>query len=145
MVDTSTLSGVLRDHGYRVTPPRRRVWQVLSSREHLTAEDIAGRINDHHGDEVNLASVYRALSLLEELDLVRSSRLGEGSTTWELAHPDEHFHLVCRVCGAVSHHRGTLVDQVATHLREGHDFEPEDIELVVTGRCSACVAAAAGS
>jgi Fur family ferric uptake transcriptional regulator len=139
MADDSSLTGTLRRHGYRVTPPRRRVWQVLAAGEHLTAEDILARISAHHGDEVNLASVYRALALMEDLDLVRASRLGEASTTtWELAHPDEHFHLVCRVCGSVSHHRGTLVDQVATHLREGHDFEPEEIELVVTGRCADC-------
>jgi Fur family ferric uptake transcriptional regulator len=131
MADQTSLTGVLREHGYRVTPPRQRVWQALATGGHLTAEEIVGRVNADQADEVNLASVYRALAL--------SSRLGEQSpTTWELAHPDEHFHLVCRVCGAVSHHRGTLVDQVATHLREGHDFEPEDIELVVTGRCAAC-------
>lgn len=141
MADETSLTGVLRRHGYRVTPPRRRVWQVLAAGEHLSAEDILGRIADDHGDEVNLASVYRALALMEELDLVRSSRLGEQApTTWELAHPDEHFHLVCRQCGTVTHHRGTLVDQVARHLREGHDFEPETIELVVTGRCAECLA-----
>lgn len=143
MVDESSLAGVLRRNGYRVTPPRQRVWQVLAAGDHLTAEDIVGRIADDHGEDVNLASVYRALSLMEELDLVRSSRLGEQApTTWELAHPDEHFHLVCRVCGRVTHHQGTLVDQVATHLRDGHDFEPETIELVVTGRCDRCRGAA---
>lgn len=139
MTSEDALIGVLREHGYRVTPPRQRVWEVLAGGEHLTAEDIVARIADDQGEDVNLASVYRALALMEELDLVRSSRLGEQApTTWELAHPDEHFHLVCRVCGRVTHHRGTLVDQVATHLREGHDFDPEDIELVVTGRCASC-------
>ena len=141
MVDDTSLTGILRRHGYRVTPPRRRVWQALAGGEHLTAEEIAARIAADHDDDVNLASIYRALSLMEELDLVRSSRLGEQApTTWELSHPDEHFHLVCRECGDVSHHRGTLVDQVASHLREGHDFEPQTIELVVTGRCAACMA-----
>jgi Fur family transcriptional regulator, ferric uptake regulator len=142
MSDEESLVGKLRRHGYRVTPPRQRVWQVLESGEHLTAEEIARRIADGAGPDVNLASVYRSLALLEELDLVRSSRLGEGSTTWERAHPDEHFHLVCRQCGNVSHHRGTLVDQVANHLRLDHGFDPEDIELVVTGRCVDCTARA---
>ena len=76
MSDESSLTGVLRRHGYRVTPPRRRVWQVLAGGDHLTAEEIAGRIADQQGSEVNLASVYRALALMEELDLVRSSRFG---------------------------------------------------------------------
>lgn len=139
MTDDAPLTGVLREHGYRVTPPRRHVWQVLAGGDHLTAEEITGRIATDHGEDVNLASVYRALSLMEGLDLVRSSRFGDTSTTWELAHPDEHFHLVCRVCGSVSHHQGTLVETVASHLRDSHDFLPETIELVVTGRCAACV------
>jgi Fur family transcriptional regulator, ferric uptake regulator len=139
MSDQESLTGVLRRHGYRVTPPRQRVWQVLESGDHLTAEEITQRIADDAGPDVNLASVYRSLALLEDLHLVRSSRLGEGSTTWERAHPDEHFHLVCRQCGNVTHHRGTLVDQVASHLRGDHGFEPDDIELVVTGRCADCV------
>lgn len=139
MDDDTSLTKTLRRHGYRVTPPRQRVWQALAGGDHLTAEEIAGRIAQDPDAEVNLASVYRALALMEDLDLVRSSRLGEQApTTWELAHPDEHFHLVCRECNAVTHHRGTLVDQVATHLRDGHQFEPETIELVVTGRCAAC-------
>lgn len=141
MSDEESLTGTLRRHGYRITPPRLRVWQVLESGGHLTAEEIAQRIANAAGPDVNLASVYRSLALLEELELVRSSRLGEGSTTWERAHPDEHFHLVCRQCGNVSHHRGTLVDKVATHLRTDHSFEPEHIELVVTGRCADCVRA----
>jgi Fur family ferric uptake transcriptional regulator len=139
MDDATVLTDALRQHGYRVTPPRRLVWEVLAeSRAHLTADEIAARIARDH-EEVNLASVYRALGLLEDLDLVRSSRLGnESTTTWELAHPDEHFHIVCASCGRVEHHRGTLVDEIAGHLRQAHGFRPTTIELVVTGFCRDC-------
>ena len=140
MTADSQLAETLRRNGYRMTPPRRLVWQTLAeSRGHLTADDIAERIESGHA-EVNLASVYRALALLEELDLVRSSRLGsDAGTTWELAHPDEHFHLVCEECGSVEHHRGgDLVEQIARHLRQGHGFRPTTVELVVTGRCARC-------
>lgn len=132
------VADVLRANGYRVTPQRRLVWDVLhEARGHLTAEGIADRIAERRG-EVNLASVYRALALLSDLDLVRESRLGESGAHWEIAHPDEHFHLVCDGCGEVTHHAGTLVEMVADHLKEGHDFEPHTVELVVTGRCASC-------
>lgn len=137
------IAEVLHDHGHRVTRPRRAVWrELVAADSHLTVEELAGRIEQQAGDGdrgVDLASVYRSLALFEELGLVRQSRLGdEDAGRWELAHPDEHFHLVCRECGAVTHHQGTLVDQVATHLRDNHDFEPDTIELVVTGRCDVC-------
>lgn len=134
----TAVADVLRAHGYRVTPQRRLVWDVLAeARGHLTAEEIADRIAERSG-EVNLASVYRALALLSDLDLVRESRLGEAGAHWEIAHPDEHFHLVCDNCGEVTHHEGSLVEMVADHLEQGHGFEPYTVELVVTGRCSRC-------
>ena len=55
-----------------------------------------------------------------------------------LAHPDEHFHLVCDRCGDITHHRGTLVEEIAEHLLTGHGFRADSVELVVTGRCTRC-------
>ncbi len=133
------LARTLREHGHRVTRPRRVVWEVLrDARGHLTAEQVAAPAGD-----VDPASVYRALGLFEELSLARVSRLGDREAgRWELAHPDEHFHLVCTTCGDVDHHVGSLVAQIRDHLAGGHGFEVDDVELVVTGTCSRCAAAA---
>ncbi|MDQ4130227.1 MAG: transcriptional repressor [Actinomycetota bacterium] len=139
MVSRPQVSDVLREHGYRLTRPRQVVWEVLREADgHLTAEEIADRVEEI-SPGVNLASVYRSLSLLAELDLVRESRLGEGGAArWELAHPDEHFHLVCERCGAITHHAGDLVEQVRGHLASRHGFVAHTVDLVVTGRCRDC-------
>ena len=133
------LTALLRDRGYRVTRPRRAVWETLCAAEdHLTVEQVCARIRDA-GHEVDTASVYRTLDLLEELGLARSSRLGDTEASrWEVAHPDEHFHLVCTSCGRVDHHIGSLVAQVRDHLDAGHGFAVDEVELTVTGRCSDC-------
>jgi Fur family ferric uptake transcriptional regulator len=92
-----------------------------------------------HDPSVNLASVYRSLALFEEMGLVRQTRLGpERVAFWEREHPDEHFHLVCRLCGSVDHHRGSLVQSIQDHLSSGHGFVPERIDLTVTGLCRKC-------
>ena len=133
------LDRTLRDRGHRVTRPRRAVWSVLHhAGAHLTVEEIVEQLVAD-GRNVDLASVYRALSLFEELGLARTSRLGEGDASrWEVAHPDEHFHLVCERCGEVDHHVGSLVEQLRRHLTDGHGFDVRDVELVVTGRCARC-------
>ena len=133
------LGVVLRGHGYRLTSPRWLVWSVLRSGDgHLTAEEIALRVNDAD-PTVNISSVYRALTLFEDLDLVRESHLGiDDSARWEVAHPDDHFHMVCRHCGGVDHHEGELVDQIRSHLGDHHDFQAENIDLVVSGVCANC-------
>ncbi len=139
MVTRPHVSDVLREHGYRLTRPRQVVWEVLrDAGGHLTAEEIADRVEEVSAG-VNLASVYRSLALLVELDLVRESRLGEGGAArWELAHPDEHFHLVCERCGEVRHHAGDLVEQVRAHLAAEHGFLARSVDLVVSGRCDEC-------
>ncbi|MEX1177075.1 MAG: Fur family transcriptional regulator [Nitriliruptor sp.] len=139
MDSTSDLERTLREHGHRSTRPRRAVWRVLrDARAHLTVEEIQ-RALQADGEEVDLASIYRALALFSELDLAREARLGgTEAARWERAHPDEHFHIVCGECGTVDHHVGSLVADIRAHLDEGHGFEAEDVELVVTGRCAAC-------
>lgn len=129
----------LRERGYRVTEPRLRVYELLRGGEgHLTADEIADALADG-AEPVTLSSVYRVLAVLEELDLVRSTRLGNADAShWELAHPDEHFHVVCNHCGDVDHHRGSLVAVIEEHLRDGHDFEPDDITVLVRGTCRTC-------
>jgi Fur family transcriptional regulator, ferric uptake regulator len=133
------LRAALTESGNRVTAPRRAVWQVISeSDEHLTAEEIATRARQVDPG-INLSSVYRSLALFAELGLARESTLeGGGASHWETAHSDDHFHLRCRLCGRVDHHEGDTVSQVRDHLRSGHGFLAEQIELVVTGLCPSC-------
>ena len=136
MNDPTDLDHELRTRGYRMTRPRRAVWDALQrAHGHITVEQLAAEI----GGAVDLASVYRALGLFEQLGLARVTRLGDSEAGhWELAHPDEHFHLVCEVCGDVDHHVGTLVANIRDHLDRGHGFEAMDVDLVVSGRCARC-------
>lgn len=133
------VQSVLRGRGHRVTRPRQAVWRALVEAEgHLTVEELVDHVHEREPG-VNVASVYRTLALFEELDLVRESRLrDDDASRWELAHPDEHFHLVCDRCGRIDHHVGTLVEQIRDHLVDGHRFQPREIELVVTGLCEDC-------
>ncbi|MBT8200513.1 MAG: transcriptional repressor [Acidimicrobiia bacterium] len=140
-IDDDGLGPMLRRHGYRLTSPRRSVWNVLVEADrHMTAEQIARRVaRDDEG--VNLASIYRALSLFATLGLARETRLGiGGGVRWELAHTDNQFHLVCSGCGSVEHHGGALVGNIKDHLEKDHAFVVADVQLAVSGFCSACEA-----
>lgn len=135
-MDVIDLEHALREHGYRVTHPRRVVWRALhGANGHVTVEELARDL----ADQVDVASIYRALGVFEELGLARVTRFGdEDAGRWEPAHPDEQFHLVCSRCGTVDHHVGTLVASISSHLGEHHDFEVENVALTVTGRCARC-------
>ena len=116
VTDTIDLGSYLRQRGRRLTNPRRFVWDVLAA-----------------------ARGHRSLTLFAELGLARESNLGtDGAGRWEVAHPDDEFHLICDRCGDVQHHGGDLVEQVRAHLGSNHGFQAAAIELSVTGMCSAC-------
>lgn len=129
---------LLRSSGYRLTPQRQLVWDVLRETDHhLPAEAIHERITALD-PELSLASVYRTLSLLEELGLANEVHLGDGRGYWELAHSDETIHLHCRVCRRVVHHSGDVVAEIRSHLNASHDFRTEEVDLVVHGVCGDC-------
>lgn len=132
----------LREGGHRITRPRVTVWRVLCAADrHLTVEQIAERTWEQEPG-VNLASVYRSLALFDELGLARESRLpDEEAGRWEVAHPDEHFHVMCSSCGQVEHHVGDLVVGIRAHLSSGHGFEAATVDVTVTGTCQACAVA----
>ena len=89
-----SIDEVLRAQDFRVTRARTLVWQVLDeAQSHLSAADILQRVHDYD-ESINSSSVYRALSLFAELELVRETRQGELST-WEPAHDDAVIHLRC--------------------------------------------------
>lgn len=128
----------LRSEGYRLTPQRQLVWDVLRrATTHLTAEEIHTEVSKTVPD-FNVASVYRTLTLLEELQVAKSIRLGDGKGHWEVAHPDDEFHLVCRGCSRVLHHSSDLVEQIRAHLLTSHGFVSERVDLVVHGVCADC-------
>lgn len=136
MNETIDLGTRLRDHGHKLTNQRAEVWDVLQRAPgHLTAEEVAGNT----ASRVNLASVYRALALFSDIGIARESKLGnEDAARWEVAHPDDEFHIVCSNCGRVEHHGGDLVEQIRGHLDASHGFVAGAIELSVNGRCSRC-------
>lgn len=139
MDHTVDLGELLRARGHRLTNPRRRVWDALdSASSHLTADQVADRVRREDAG-INLASIYRSLALFAELGLARESKIGgDGAARWEVAHPDDEFHLICSACGKVQHHGGDLVEQVRRHLGTEHGFQAITVELAVSGHCADC-------
>jgi Fur family ferric uptake transcriptional regulator len=129
----------LRESGHRLTPQRVLVWDVLRRAEdrHLSAEEILREVQKIL-PTFNVASVYRTLALLAELGLAKETRLADGPAVWEVAHDHQHHHLVCRACGAITHHEEPALSQVAIHLLEEHGFAAAELDLIVTGTCAAC-------
>ncbi len=129
----------LRAHGYRVTPQRLAVQEVVESLgHHASADEIAGEAAERLPG-VSLPTIYAALDALEDAGLVRRIAAGRGPALYDAG--PEHHHLVCRRCGRVEDLEADVAMTPALKLARRHGFEPEGAELVVRGLCSRCRAA----
>jgi Fur family transcriptional regulator, ferric uptake regulator len=133
----------LEQAGYRSGGARLAVIDFLARQQCcLSAQEIADGVRAQ-GGTVGIASVYRALELLDELDLVQ--RLdSEGVTRFEPAHPsgEHHHHIVCDSCGRVTAFADEALEHTIDRLADRLDYAVGGHDVVLRGECPRCRAAA---
>jgi Fur family ferric uptake transcriptional regulator len=130
----------LREQGYRLTPQRNLIWEVLrDAGRHMTAEEVTQQVRRALPD-VNVSTVYRTLELLVGLDLVVETHLEGSACYYEVSPEPTHHHFVCTRCGAVGHFSDDLLGPVHTELVERHGFAVGQIQVTAFGLCHDCQA-----
>ncbi|GAB2862172.1 Fur family transcriptional regulator [Nocardioides pacificus] len=133
---------VLREAGLRVTKPRLAVISALAATPHSGADAVLTAVRREA--EVSTQAVYDVLNTLTEKGVLRKFHPAGSVARYELRTDDNHHHLVCRSCGAV-----TDVD-CATGAAPCLDPEPlgsrgfivDEAEVTFWGLCSSCQTAA---
>jgi Fe2+ or Zn2+ uptake regulation protein len=130
-------AGHIRQQGYRMTPQRQMVLDVLCGQGgHMTANEVVTAVQQQ-SPYLNRATVYRALDFLCALQLITRTEMG-GQVVYELAEEQPHHHLVCRVCGDMQEWDGRAMDALAAHLLNEHGFQVELNHLALSGICAQC-------
>ncbi len=134
---TMSCDKTLKAKGYKLTPQRRMVLDLLhESHAHLTAEDIVKRIHANAPD-VNKSTVYRTLELLVELEMVVKSKL-EGKFVYHHGDSGHHHHFVCHGCGKIMDGDEIMLLPLQRILLSELDFQPDLKHLVIHGLCGVC-------
>ena len=127
--------------GHRASAPRDEVIAAIDSLGcSVTARELSEVLRER-GSGVGLASIYRALELLERLGLIKRFDVGEGVARYEPAHPsgEHHHHVVCDTCGKVEPFEDGALERAITRLSEKVRFEVAAHDVTLHGRCPACV------
>src|SRR4051812_37461047 len=96
----SQLNQRLAHSGFRFTPHRHQVYDVLlEHRDHPTAEEVFIRAKKQM-PEISMATVYNCLDALIKSGLVRLVNVDRGATRF-CPNMQEHGHFVYDLCGAV--------------------------------------------
>lgn len=132
----------LRESGFRITAPRVQVIRALAeTRRALSAYAIHERIAQA-GGQLDVVSVYRTLTRLEEAGLVHRLGSVDGYYACRSAEGHQHTdaaHLICTVCGCVSE---VAVPQAPRESIAGQaaqsGFAVEQVKVEVIGVCGHC-------
>ena len=126
--------------GYRASAPRTAVVDALADVGcGVTAREIAGLL-DSRGVRVGVASIYRALDVLENEGLVQRFDVGDSAARYEPALPtgEHHHHLVCERCGEVTAFEDEGLERAIARLARRVDFAIDGHDVRLTGMCPDC-------
>ena len=119
--------------GLKMTGPRKVILQVLcSSEDHPSVEDVYERAKKIDSS-VSIATVYRTLSLLDELDLVIRHEFQEGYSRYEV-NDDHHHHLVDLETGEVVEFQNDELEKIKEKIAHDLGYELIDHRLELYGK-----------
>ena len=122
-----------------MTPQRRAiVSEVMRAEGHISPTLIARKVqSDMPG--VNASTVYRTLSLLEEVGILQHSHVESGAE-YHRATEAHHVHLTCRNCGRDDELSIGEAGRLGSLIRRHHGFEADLTHFAITGLCAECAA-----
>ncbi len=137
---------MLKEKGLKVTNQRLLVLEVLACHKdrHMTVEDIYDLVKEDY-PEIGLATIYRTVQLLLEMQLVDRINLDDGCIRYEIGEDmggegkHHHHHLICRTCGTVQPFKDDRLDGLESHIEEETGFHVLDHELKFYGQCRECL------
>lgn len=132
-MESRPLSGAdLKRAGLKVTLPRLKVLEVLSSAEphHMSAEDVYKRLIEQE-ESVGLATVYRVLTQFESAGIVERHNFDDGHSVYELSAGDHHDHMVDIDTGQVMEFVNERIESLQKEIAHDHGYELMDHQLVL--------------
>ncbi|REK75697.1 Fur family transcriptional regulator [Paenibacillus paeoniae] len=132
----------LMENSYKLTTQREIIVRVLleNEQEHLSAEDVYMLVKEKF-PEIGLATVYRTLELLAELQIVAKMNFGDGVARFDLRgedHEHMHHHLICQKCGALEEIKEDWLTDLEERLEREYGFKVLDHRLDFTGNYKEC-------
>ncbi len=121
------------DAGLKMTAPRKVILKVLTdATDHPSVETVYERAKTID-NTISIATVYRTLSLLDELELVTRHEFNESFSRYEI-NMEHHHHLIDLDSGAVYEFQNEDLEKLKKKIAEEMGFELVDHTLELYGR-----------
>lgn len=119
--------------GIKMTEQRWAIIQVVGeSRDHPDADLVAARARALDPD-IGIATVYRTLTLLADLDIIQQHDFGDGRARYEIQ-TDHHHHLIDIDTGAIVEFKDKALEEIKARIAEQLGYELTGHRLELYGR-----------
>ncbi len=128
----------LRSKGYKATPQRIAICRIaLNSRAHPSAQQVYEGVKKIH-PTVSLATVYKTLEVLRDLDLLQEINFPKGQARFD-SYMKPHINLVCLKCGSITDLNDTTIEEIMRKVIASTKFKPTGQRIDVYGICQKCI------
>ena len=133
----------LKNTGYKLAPQREVTVETLIENKNnlLTAEEIFVKVKDKNSS-IGLATVYRTLDMLHELEIVKKIPFGDGMSRFDLVestNDTQSYYLLCQNCGNNNEIKETILQNERMRIEQEHSFKVNSHHLTFHGICNDCV------
>jgi len=127
----------LRSKGYKATPQRIAICRIaLNSRKHPSAQQVYDEVKKIH-PTVSLATVYKTLEVLRDLDLVQELNFPKGQARFD-SYMNPHINLICLRCGSITDLNDFTTEEITRKVAAATKFKPSGQRIDVYGTCQKC-------
>lgn len=128
---------MLRAVSLRATRQRVAVLDAVSAHPHADTESVIGAVRTGE-PSVSHQAVYDALAALTTAGLVRRIQPSGSVARYETRVGDNHHHVVCRSCGAISDIDCAVGEAPCLEASTTNGYVIDEAEVIYWGTCPAC-------
>lgn len=121
------------DAGLKMTGQRKTILKVLdSAQDHPSVEEVYERAKSEDAS-ISMATVYRTLNMLDELELVVRHEFKENFARYEL-NMDHHHHLIDIESGEVVEFQNEEIEKMKEDIARKLGYELVECRLELYGK-----------
>ena len=120
-----------------MTRPRVAVLEAVATYQHADTDSIFSAVRDVL-PEVSRQAVYDVLAALTASGLIRRIQPSGSVARYEARVGDNHHHVVCRSCGAISDIDCSVGDAPCLAPVNDRGFLVDEAEVIYWGQCPDC-------
>lgn len=135
------LKQIIKEKGLKYTKQREVIFEtILNCKKHLGAEEIYNIILERYPDEkIGIATVYRALTFLEDANLISSISVDKNVKKFETSFKEHHDHLICVKCNKIIEFINKEIEQEQEKTAKENGFKLLNHTMYLYGICKDCM------